>query len=42
VDNDIYTVIVLLSVSLATFGILSLIKTINQEKRSFYENGEGI
>ena len=42
VENDLYTVIVLLSVSLATFGILSLIKTINQEKRSFYENGEGI
>ena len=28
VDNDLYTVIVLLSVSMATFGILSLIKTI--------------
>ncbi|KAA9021802.1 inorganic phosphate transporter [Niallia endozanthoxylica] len=42
VDKDIYTVIVLLSVSAATFGILSLVKTIQQDKRSYYENGEGI
>jgi len=42
IDSDIYTVIVLLSVSLATIGILSLIKTIRQESRSYYENGEGI
>jgi len=42
VDKDMYTVIVLLSVSAATFGILSLVKTIQQDKRSYYENGEGI
>ena len=42
IDSDLYTVIVLLSVCLATIGILSLIKTIRQESRSYYENGEGI
>ncbi|WP_338469448.1 anion permease [Niallia sp. XMNu-256] len=42
IDSDVYTVIVLLSVCLATIGILSLIKTIQQENRSYYENGEGI
>jgi sulfate permease len=42
VMKDIYTVIVLLSVSLATLGTLSLIKTIRKESRAYYENGEGI
>jgi sulfate permease len=42
VDSDIYTIIVLLSVSVATFGILSLVKTIQKENRSYVEHGEGI
>ncbi|WP_428908303.1 anion permease [Niallia sp. Krafla_26] len=42
IDSDLYTIIVLLSVCLATIGILSLIKTIRQENRAYYENGEGI
>lgn len=42
IDSDIYTIIVLLSVSVATFGILSLVKTIQQENRSYVEHGEGI
>nr|WP_295971299.1 inorganic phosphate transporter [uncultured Bacillus sp.] len=40
--NDLYTILVLISVSGATFGILSLVKTIQTENRSYYENGEGI
>ena len=35
-------IIVLLSVSAATFGILSLIKTIKEDSRSYYDQGEGI
>lgn len=42
VDSDLYSVIVLLSVCAATIGTLSLIKTIKEDNRSFYENGEGI
>src|SRR4051812_8748439 len=42
VASDFYTVIVLVSVSAATFGILSLVKTIRKENRSYYDNGEGI
>ncbi|MCQ6276257.1 anion permease [Bacillus sp. V3B] len=42
VASDLYTVIVLLSVSAATFGVLSLIKTIKEENRSYYDSGEGI
>lgn len=42
IDSDIYTIIVLLSVSIATFGILSLVKTIRKENRSYVEHGEGI
>jgi sulfate permease len=42
VASDLYTVIVLVSVSAATFGILSLVKTIRKENRSYYDNGEGI
>lgn len=42
VASDLYTVAVLLSVSAATFGILSLVKTIRKENRAYYDNGEGI
>ncbi|WP_315970102.1 inorganic phosphate transporter [Bacillus tuaregi] len=42
VDSDMYTIVVLVSVSAATFGVLSLIKTIREDSRSYYENGEGI
>lgn len=42
VASDLYTVIVLVSVSAATFGILSLVKTIRKENRAYYDNGEGI
>ena len=42
VDSDIYTIIVLICVSVATFGILSLVKTIQKENSSIYSNGEGI
>lgn len=42
VDTDLYTIIVLVSVCAATIGTLSLIKTIREDNRSFYENGEGI
>jgi sulfate permease len=42
VDSDLYSVIVLLSVCAATIGTISLIKTIKEDNRSFYENGEGI
>lgn len=42
VDSDIYTIVVLLSVSVATFGILSLVKTIQKENSSYVEHGEGI
>ena len=41
-DSDIYTVAAILSVCLATLGVISLKKTIAEEKRSFYENGGGI
>lgn len=42
IDNDIYDVVVLFSVCLATLGTLSLIKTIKEDSRSIYENGGGI
>jgi sulfate permease len=41
-DSDIYTVIAIVSVCLATIGTLSLKKTITEEKRSLHENGGGI
>lgn len=42
IETDIYTIVVLLSVCVATFGILSLVKTIQKENRSYVEHGEGI
>ena len=42
IDSDIYTVIVLVSVCLATIGIISLIKTIKQENSAYVDHGEGI
>lgn len=42
VESDMYSVIVLLSVCAGTIGTISLIKTIKEDSRSFYENGEGI
>lgn len=41
-DSDLYTIIAILSVCLATLGIISLKKTIAEEKRSLHENGGGI
>jgi sulfate permease len=42
IDSDIYTVVVLVSVCLATIGIISLIKTIKQENSAYVDHGEGI
>lgn len=42
VDFDIYALIVLLSVCAATFGTMSLVKTIREDSRSYFENGGGI
>jgi sulfate permease len=42
VDSDIYAVIVLVSVCAATLGTISLVKTIRDESRSYFENGGGI
>lgn len=42
VDTDIYSVIVLFSVCLATLGIISLVKTIREDSRAYFENGGGI
>ncbi|WP_458412805.1 inorganic phosphate transporter [Schinkia sp. CFF1] len=39
---DIYTIVVLLSVCAATLGVVSLIKTINEDRRAYQENGGGI
>lgn len=41
-DSDLYTVIAIFSVCLATIGVISLKKTISEEKRSLHENGGGI
>lgn len=42
VDSDIYSVVVLFGVCAATLGIISLVKTIREDSRSYYENGGGI
>ncbi|MGZ4161127.1 MAG: anion permease [Neobacillus sp.] len=42
VDSDIYTVVVLFGVCAATLGIISLVKTIREDSRSYYEGGGGI
>lgn len=42
VDTDIYTVVVLFSVSIATLGTLSLANTIKKENRTYFENSGGI
>lgn len=39
---DIYSIVVLVSVCAATLGIISLIKTINEDRRVYQENGGGI
>jgi sulfate permease len=41
-DSDIYTMVAIISVCLATIGTLSLKKTVTEEKRSLHENGGGI
>lgn len=41
-DIDIYAVIIPLSVIIATLGGLTLLKVMNEEKRSYYEDGGGI
>ncbi|MBS2772876.1 anion permease [Anoxybacillus rupiensis] len=41
-DSDIYTFIAIFSVFLSTLGIISLKKTVTEEKRSLHEHGEGI
>jgi sulfate permease len=40
--SDLYTVIAIVSVCLATIGTISLKKTVTEEKRSFHEHGGGI
>jgi sulfate permease len=42
VDTDLYTVVVLFSVSIATLGTLSLANTIKKENRTYFENSGGI
>lgn len=42
IDNDIYTIIVLASLFLATLGAISLMKATKQEKRTVHEEGGGI
>lgn len=42
VDTDIYSLIVLFSVCVATLGIISLVKTIREEGRASFEDGGGI
>jgi sulfate permease len=41
-DSDLYTVVAIFSVCLATLGIISLKKTMTEETRSLHENGDGI
>jgi sulfate permease len=41
-DSDLYTVVAIFSVCLATLGIISLKKTMMEETRSLHENGDGI
>ncbi|HHY73576.1 MAG TPA: inorganic phosphate transporter [Bacillus bacterium] len=42
VNLDIYAIVVLFSVCAATLGTISLINTINEDRRSYQENGGGI
>lgn len=42
VDFDGYALIILFSVCAATFGTMSLVKTIREDSRSIFENGGGI
>lgn len=42
VDSDIYSVIVLFCACAATLGTISLVKTIREDSRSYFENGGGI
>lgn len=41
-DSDVYTVIAIFSVCLATLGVISLKKTVAEEERSLHEHGGGI
>ncbi|USK35637.1 inorganic phosphate transporter family protein [Bacillus sp. F19] len=41
-ESDIYSIVVLVSVMLATLGALSLMKAIKEEKRAVHEEGGGI
>ncbi|WP_078546821.1 inorganic phosphate transporter [Litchfieldia alkalitelluris] len=42
IDEDFYTLFILLGVCAATLGTLSLIKTIREDQRQYQENGGGI
>lgn len=42
VDSDIYAIVVLFCVCAATLGTISLVKTIREESRAYFENGGGI
>jgi len=42
VDYDIYSIIIPVSVMIATIGAISLMKAIRKEKRAVHEDGGGI
>jgi sulfate permease len=42
IDSDMYSIVVPISVIIATVGALSLMRVINEERRSVHEDGGGI
>ncbi|SDW97032.1 sulfate permease [Marininema mesophilum] len=42
IQGDFYTVLVLVSVLVATAGSISLMRSVQRERRSFHEHGDGI
>lgn len=42
IKSDFYSVLIILSVCVATLGIISLVKSIKEDNRSYYEEGGGI
>ncbi len=42
IDSDLYSIVVPISVIIATVGALSLMRVINEERRSVHEDGGGI
>lgn len=42
VRGDFHSVIAVISVCLATWGMISLIQSVRKERSSFHEHGEGI